>query len=796
MINTNLIRRSFTFRKNHSLLNITGLAIGMACTLVIIAKVEEELSYDKYLPDADRIYRLTFQTTNNGNTFHFARCWENWVSRLPARFPQIAELVRLAPYRHTVIKAGDQKYYTDRVFATDSNFFDVFNIKLIRGNAGQALREPFAAVLSESYAKKFFGDSDPVGKTIQVSGEQDEKLVTFNIKGIMTDSPVNSHIHFDVLTSFEKPAEAPEWAYVYLLLKKKNFDSDLLRQLPAFIREVEADSAKTVFEPFLQKITDIHLHSDKDREVEPNGNIAAIYLFILVAVILLTVSWTNYFNLGKARLILQGKTIDIQRMHGARNLHLILQSVAESSLCTLAALLMAIIIIDFSGAIIRSFFGFNLMNGLSGDLAGIIPFLILISVITVIAGSLPVIIYITVNKVSSMKKEGLRRHSATRISSYGILLAVQFFLAAGLIISAITIFRQKELILSTSIGKQEKTVMVFKNLNWHVRSKYRDFRVKALQNPFVREFTASLEEPTGETLDAMKVESSGIDPAYRDRSLYLMSVEDNFVDFFNIPLVAGNNFRPYDPDRKGEDYILNERAVKELGWTPAQAIGKPFKIVFNYPDIFYGGTVVGVVKDFHFNTLRQEIKPYVLFQKPIFYLCFIIEVDGLHRKEAIEYLRGLWENMLPDYPFEFEYIDDLYGSAYRKEFTQAMMTGFFSILAVIIICMGLYAITSLLVARMTKEIGIRKACGAGVSGIIRLLTADFTCWFTVAFLLSCPVAFLIMNRWLSNFAYHVKITWWTFVLSGIIVLSVSLITVIFKSFKAATINPVEALRYE
>jgi putative ABC transport system permease protein len=233
-----------------------------------------------------------------------------------------------------------------------------------------------------------------------------------------------------------------------------------------------------------------------------------------------------------------------------------------------------------------------------------------------------------------------------------------------------------------------------------------------------------------------------------------------------------------------------------LGWTPEEAIGKPFKIKFDIPDIFYGGTVVGVVKDFNFNTLKQEIKPYVLFQKPIFYLCFLVEINHEGRNEAVTYLKEIWDKELPDYPFQYELISDLYDSAYRKEFTQARLTGFFSFLAIFIVCLGLYSVTSVLVARRIKEIGIRKVNGARVKEIILMLSSEFIVWFAIAFIIACPAAWLVMNKWLQNFVYRTEMKWWIFVIAGFLVLSVSLTTVWVKSWRAATVNPVKALRYE
>jgi putative ABC transport system permease protein len=350
--------------------------------------------------------------------------------------------------------------------------------------------------------------------------------------------------------------------------------------------------------------------------------------------------------------------------------------------------------------------------------------------------------------------------------------------------------------LSRSLGEMSSDILVFKNQNWESRSKYNAIRNRAMQNPFIKSFSASMEEPSGETLDALRVESPGIKEEQEDKQLFVLSVEDNFLDFFKIPLIAGRDFSTFNPDRKGEDYILNETAVKYLGWTTQEAIGQPMKIKFDSPDIFYGGTVVGVVRDFNFTTLKQKIKPYVLFQKPIFYLCFLVQVDSLRKEEAILDLKKIWKEELPDYPFQYEFINDLYKTSYKKELSQSKMTSFFSLLAIIIICLGLFSVTSVLVARRTKEIGIRKVNGASVAGILLMLNKDFIKWFAIAFITACPAGIIILNKWLQSFSYKTDLSWWVFAVSGVIVLAVTCITVTLQSWRAAARNPVEALRYE
>jgi putative ABC transport system permease protein len=796
MINFRLIIRNLLRKKSFTILNITGLAIGMACSLAVIIWVKNELSYDKHLPDSDRIYRLTFETNFNGNRIHFARCYETWVWEMPKVFPQIEQMVRLEPYRRAAIKAGENKFYSDRVFSTDTNFFKVFNIDLLSGDFEKVLSEPNSAVISASLANKCFGNTNPIGQPIIISGEQDTKFGTFFIKGVMRDNPVNSHIHFDVLTSFANPENPPYWAYVYILLRKKSSPDDILSQYPGFLKDVVKLDDQSNYKPFLQKITDIHLYSNKDRELEANGNITGIYLFILIAFVLLVVSWVNYYNLNNATLLILQKQIHIQRITGANNRIIIFQTLAESAISVILSLILAIVLIDLADNPAKSIFSFNILPGGYSDIVSNWIIISALLIVSLFAGSLPVIVYITSGQNSAKGFREIRYRKTRAVSTYSVLMTAQLCLSIILMVSAITIYKQNNYMMSRSLGDMNSDILSFKQQNWESRSKYTAIRNRALQNPLIKSFSAAMEQPSGETLDALKIKSSGIKDTLEQKQLFVLPVEDNFLDFFHLQLIAGRGFSPFNPDRKGEDYILNETALKKLGWTAEEAIGQPFKIDFDTPDIFFGGTVIGVVRDFNFNTVKSRIKPYVLFQKPIFYICFLARVDSAGREKAIADLKKIWSEELPDYPFQYEFLDDVYKSAYSKEISQAKITAFFSVLAIIIICFGLFSVTSVLVARRTKEIGIRKVNGGRIIDVLYMLNSGFIKMGLIAFIIACPAAWYAMNKWLQNFEYRTEIKWWVFLFAGIIVFSVTLITVSLQSWHAAARNPVEALRYE
>ncbi len=796
MLNIKLILRNLFKVKSYTILNVIGLGIGFACTFMVILWVKNELSYDKNLPDADRIYRLTFETTDAGITSHFARCWEPFVWQMSSAFPQIEELIRLAPFRHTAVKIDEDKFYSDRIFATDTNFFNVFNIDLVAGDPGQVLQAPYSAVISSSVAEKYFGKKDPLGQSILLSGEYDTKMELYTVRGVMKETPVNSHVHFDVLTSFARPEDAPSWAYVYLLLKQGTDPSDLLSQIPLFIDKFRNESDQMEFIPHLQKITDIHLFSDKDREIEPNGNITGIYLFITIAFVLLLVSWVNFYNLNKARLYVLQKQVYIQHIIGSGKWLIIVQSIAGSGISVILAVVLSWILFGLTE--IKSFTIFEFIH-LQPDmikLSGISIFILAIVIISVLIGSLPVINHVLKGNRSLIQFRIEGNKDKHILSSFGILMTVQFCLSVILIVAALIINRQKEHMFSLSLGEMSSDILIFKNQNWEIRSRYNLFRTRAMQSPLIKNVTASMEEPSGETLDALLIDSPALDESQNEIRLYVLAVEDNFLDFFNIPLVAGRNFSLYNPERKGEDYILNEKAVKYLGWTPEEAIGKPFTIDFNIPDIFYGGNIVGVVKDFNFNTAKQEIKPYVLFQKPIFYLDFIVKIDSARKTEAITELKKTWDEVFPDYPFQYESIDDLYRSTYSKELSQARLTSLFSLLAIIIICIGLISFTSVIVVNRTKEIGIRKVNGARVHEILLLLNSNLIKRNIIAFIIACPAVWFIMKKWLQHYVFKTELSWWIFLLAGLIVLLFTIVTVSLQSWRAATRNPVDALRYE
>ena len=318
-----------------------------------------------------------------------------------------------------------------------------------------------------------------------------------------------------------------------------------------------------------------------------------------------------------------------------------------------------------------------------------------------------------------------------------------------------------------------------------------------LKSPYIKEVTGTFEEPYGQTMDAMGFETQGIKEENKDKILWIYAADDDFFKFFKVPVIAGTDFPVFNENLKKEYYILNESAVKELGWTPEEAVGKPFKLKFPYAEnVIFGGEIAGIGKDFNLNTLHHGIKPYVFFQKEIWFWVLLVKIQMEHKQPAMEYLRNKWDMISPDYPLSYEYNSDLFFQAYKKEIIQSRLIWFFSCLAIIISCLGLFAISSIIILQRTKEIGIRKVNGATSSEIMFMISMDFVKWVAFAFFVACPIAWLTMHRWLQNFAYKTELSPWIFVISGLVVLLIALLTISFQSRRAAIKNPIEALRNE
>lgn len=797
----NLIRNKLT-----SIINVIGLSFSIACCILILFFIKYEISFDRFNHNSTRIYRFTYSVQNkNGYHSHFAMCASSWIKYLPNDFPEIEKMVTLMPFKNITLKVKEEKITLPISFYADSTFFNVFSIQLLQGDSNQVLSKPNNIVVSESFARKYFGNENPVGQTIANTGWNDGKSWTnlyYTITGVYRDIPVNSHFHSDLFISKSTIPRYNEtdWKYVYLLLHRHVKPEDIIKNFPTFIKK-HRDEEYYVQDiiPDLQCITDIHLKSDKDREIDENGNMMVIYIMGLVGLIILVISWINYLNLNIAGLYSRNKIINILKINGSPDRFIVFQSFIESLIIVFISFDLAIVLISLFFPAIKYITG-NVLNDDMFQLAHqVFPWLFFMFGSSLVIGCIPALTFFIKRKstiwIQKMNDVPSNKNSFSMFRKG--LIIFQFTLTVILIISAFTISSQGRFVMEHQAGAKQDSVLVIKLFNQDILSKYTLLKSEILKSSLIKEATATFEAPYDLTMDAMGFETNDIKDENKDKILWVYSADDNYFKFLDIPIVAGADFPPFNENLKKEYYILNETAVKELGWTPEEAVGKPLKLKFEYDkNVFYGGQIVGVVKDFNLNTLHHPIKPYVFFQKEIWFWIMQVKIDMKHKQQAMMYLKTKWDELFPDYPFSYEYNTDVYFRYYKKEIVQSRLTEFFSFLAIIISCLGLFAISSVIILRRTKEIGIRKVNGAQTWEIMTLLIKDFTMWVVISIIIACPIAYYFMSQWLHNFVYKIGLSWWIFAIAGLVALSVALLTVCLQAWRTASRNPVEALRYE
>jgi putative ABC transport system permease protein len=785
------------------LISITGLTLAMASAFFILVWVNHELSFDRFYPEADRLYRLTFDYDSKVHQSNFARTYTEWVMQIPGYFPEAEQMVRLQPFREARIKINENKFNNSRSYCTDSTFFDVFGIELIRGNPDKVLSEPRSVVLAENIARKYFGDEDPLGKQIFAGHQFDTIMKMYTVTGIMKDFPANSHLHIDFLASFDDPEQHVGWAYIYILLHEGNKPGEMINKFPAFLKQFMREDEVTWWTPQLQLVKDIHLHSNKDREIEQNGKADNVYILIVVAILLLVVALINYANIQHAEFSKKMDFVFLNRIFGARIRDVSKFIVFESAMHNLAGLIFAAIILLTGLPLFNRLFGYQL------SLQGIFIWIqiiglgILMLILGIFSGSHPILIMKTKEKIYNLGghflyQSGFNLIKAKRkISRTKLMIFMQFLASVVLIMSTVLIYLQLDFMIQSGIGSGQKDILVLKNLPVPVLENYLVFKNELLSNPLIKEVSASMEEPGKEVLDAMQYEMDEMDESLKGDLISVFPVDNTFLDFYDIPLIAGKNFPDYGGKEKNEYYIINESALKKLGFdSPEDALGRQFKLIFQWPEIFKGGQIIGVSEDFHFYSMTKPIKPMVMFQKYIWFWCFLVRVDKNNFSAAVNYLNTTWEKIYPDYPIEYQPIDQLYANIYRTEIVQARILGIFSLLSILISCLGLVGLVLYSTDIRTKEIGIRKVSGAGVFRILLLLNGEILIWITFALLAGIPLTWYIISKWIQDYAYRIDIHWWIFIITGLGIIIMSLLSTSLQTWRAASRNPSDSLRYE
>jgi putative ABC transport system permease protein len=799
----NYVRRSFRRNAFYHFINVFGLIIAFTSVFYILIWINQEKSYDNYHPQADRIYRFTVEFQRGDHQSHFARTWHIWTKDMPEYFPEIEKMNRLQPMRSGRIKIGEQKFTNTQFFLTDSIYFEFFGNRLLKGNPETILRDPNTIVLSERMAEKFFGDEDPIGREILAAHQFDTTYHSFTVTGIMENPRINSHFKIDLLAPLDYTLEDPGWAYVYFRLVEGSDPKAILDKFPEFLSGYMEEDRISEFTPYLQPVKDIHLRSDKDREIETNNRERSVYIFGATGILFLLIVFVNNANLQVAMINGRMRFIFLNRVNGAR-----IRDVArfigwETALVYIASILAALIIILFSMDAFERFIGYPIQVISPVIWIQILILAIILTALGMFFGLLPVLMLGIKEKMHFLSGRVFYQTGfeifgkGRRTNGRKFLIVLQFAGSLILVMLTLFIYLQIRYMLGAGIGSGQNDLIILRSLPQPVLQDYQVFKRELLSSSLIREVSASMEEPSKMLMDAMRFEMGGREEEIEAEFIGVFPVDDNFLEFYDLELLAGRNFPAYGGMDANEYFILNESALKTLEFdNPEDAIGMPFMLVFQWPDIFKGGTIIGVSEDFHFYTLKQKIKPMVMFQKHIWFWNYLIRIDEEKTQEALDFIRDTWDEIYPDYPFNYERADDLYAGIYRHEIVQAKILGIITVLTMIIACLGLVGLMRYMAGARTREIGIRKVNGASILKIIVLLNRVFFIMILLALAVGIPVAWYLIRAWLQNFVYRIDIEWWIPILTGTLFLLISLLTVNYQSWVAAARNPVKSLRYE
>jgi len=786
--------------KGFSFINIFGLATGMACSLLIFLFVKDEISYDRFHKNAENIYRVVKDFVNDdGSRLPDATSPPGLAPAMQRDIPEVAHVTRVFPNwgGNFLIKYGDKKITEEKLYRVDSSFFDVFTFPFIHGNAKDIFKDVNSIVITESAAKRYFGNEDPMGKTLQV-----DELGDMMVKGVLKDVPYNSHFHFDFLISTRKFSGNIDanWGwynfYTYAKLRSPANVASLNKKIQDLYKRNNADGMNIFY---VQPLTGIHLSSNLKWELEPNSDKLYVYVFTIIAIFIILIAGINYVNLSTAKASVRAKEVGVRKVAGAFRSSLVNQFLIESVITCLIAAALAIIIAQLLLPVVNSL---TLKHLTMAGNPSVLGYMIMAALfLGIVAGFFPAVYLSSFRPILVLK--GLKFAEKGTLNLRKALVIVQFTISTVLIIGALIISQQMHFIQSAKLGLNKDQVVVVKNAGFLSRADRDAFQNSGLQIPGVKKIAESDGVVGGQNwTNGMRLKGS-----QNSQLMNFLSVSYDFLDALGIQIKEGRNFSSKFPadtmnngipkgplDQNIGSTILNETAVRDLG-IPEPVVGKQV-LWGDDGDTMYYVTVVGVAKDFHFTSLRNQIKPFAFVNIPGRVANFTIKLSTDNIKQSLAQLENTWKKFSADRPFEYNFLDETYAGLYQSESRFQKVFISLVVLGIIIACLGLFGLATFAAQQRVKEIGIRKVLGASVSNLIGLLSKDFLKLVIIALIFAVPIAWFAMDKWLQDFAYRINIHWWVFMIAAIITVFIAWITISTQAFKAASSNPVKSLRTE
>ena len=779
--------RHISKHPGYSLLNVLGLTLGISCALFLIIYVSDEVSYDRYHKNADRIYRVSSKITEPDDQFTWNVAQIPFGPQVVQDYPEVQAFVRFINMPRGLYKYEDKEFVEENFYYTDSTLFDIFTYKVLRGEVKSALRDPKKIVLTETVAKRYFGGSDPVGKTLTEGNN------TFEVTGVIEDVPFNSHFRFQALAARNNlPKQLGSWGtfgvFTYLL-----FPAGIdINTFQTKMQDMYDAHMKTIFGPLnikieyiLEPITKIHLYSTNPGEPEPTGSITYVLIFGIVAVFLVLIAAMNYMNLATARSTRRAREVGLRKVAGSRRLPLILQFLSESVVLTVISLIISIILL------IVLLPKFNLLAGKSFRPDILFSPVVLISIIAVIlvagilGGSYPAFFLSRFSPVTVLKGEITQGSAGSLFRK--ILVVIQFTVSVAMIVCTLVVFRQLNYLKSMDKGFDQKNVITLQ-LNQGMVRKYPVLKQTLLENNEIK-YVTSTNTPMGEGSGKI-IFNVETDQGMAQRGINFAIVDHDFIETLGIKMISGRDFQQDMPSDTLKSVVVNQTFVNRMGWK--DPIGKKIE-AGNANNL--RARVIGIIADYHQTGMYNKIESLLLAYRERNNIIYI-KLSGYNTKETISFIETKWKEVFPDQPFSYAFLSERFNRQFEADEKRGLIFTMFTILAILIASLGLFGLASYMVEQRTKEIGIRKVFGANENVIIRLISRDFLILIGISIIVALPAAYYFMSNWLENYVYRTKISLFLLIGAAVFTIILTFITISYKAYQAAVLNPASSLKTE
>ncbi len=790
--------RNILKHKAYSLINILGLALGMACFLLIIFFIRFENSTDNFHKNRKNIYQVLRINNYTDSTERKAITGAPLAPLLLENFAAITRAVRFTNFRSELVSYGEKRFVERRFFFADAEVLDVFTFPLLQGNPQTALQEPFSVVITTETAYKYFGDEDPINKILNynLGGQKYD----FQVTGVLAPIPLNSHIQFDFLASYTslssiageyfmtKHWDSPTWTYIQL--PEGYNPEEMNRLLPAFTEKYVDKWSYSSISHELLPLKDVYFHSPGP-PIGERGNFQFLFVLSAISVFILLIACINFMNLATARSGSRAKEIGIRKVIGAQRAQLVQQFIGESVCYSFFALIFAIILVEIFLPTFNRFIGKSLSIHYTQNIGYILALFATAIIVGILSGSYPAF-FLSSFKPATIFKDTLKARGFSNIIRKTLVVG-QFVISIALITCIILIGRQIQFMRNMELGFNKNSIITIPIRDRAVRQRYEILKNKWLQNPNILAVAASSMEPGVTSQNGINITARGI----KDMDTGIIYVDYDYVRTLEINLARGRDFaRNISSDAEGA-LLMNQAMVERLGWQ--DGVGEQVELFFKEGGKkipMYQTVVVGIVNDFNFRDLTTPMQPVLIKIDPRRYNYIFARINSNMITTSIDYLRSTWKEFPFDQPFEFTFLSDDMNKVYRRIENFSSVARYGTFFAIFIACMGLFALSSFTAEKRTKEIGIRKILGATAPGLVRLISKEFLALVALANIIAWPVAYYAMNQWLQNFAYRTSIEFWIFLLAAGLAFLIALFTVSYQAIKTALANPVDSLRYE